>query len=81
MTLKLAQFCNDPQKYPQNLHTPKNNNFSQNPKNIEIQNFEPKHSPSLRMCEKIRVPPPPPPWDMRMRRLVRVSLLVYKRYG
>ena len=33
MTLKLAQFCDDPpKKYPQNLHTPKN---------IEIQNFEP----------------------------------------
>ena len=23
MTLKLAQFCDDPKKYPQNLHTPK----------------------------------------------------------
>ena len=22
MTLKLAQFCDDPPKYPQNLHTP-----------------------------------------------------------
>ena len=62
MTLKLAQFCDDPKKYPQNLHTPQNNNFSENPKNIEIQNFEPpKNSPSLRMCENIRVQSPPPP--------------------
>ena len=31
MTLKLAQFCDDPQKNPQNLHTPKNIHFSENP--------------------------------------------------
>ena len=50
MTLKLAQFCDDPKKYPQNLHAPKNIHFSENPKNIEIQNFEPqKNGPSLRM--------------------------------
>ena len=28
-------------KYPQNLHTPKNIYFSENPQNNEIQNFEP----------------------------------------
>ena len=38
-----------PQKYPQNHHTPKKS-FSENPKNIAIQNFEPpKNDPSLRM--------------------------------
>ena len=61
MTLKLAQFCDDPKKYPQNLHTPKNIHFSGNPKKIlkfRILN-PPKNSPSLRMCESIRVPPPP----------------------
>ena len=42
MTLKLAQFCDDPKKYPQNLHTPQKYSFSQTPKNIEIQNFEPQ---------------------------------------
>ena len=48
-----------PKKYPHNLHTPKNIHFSENPKNIEIQNFEPKKKDlSLRMYEKIRVPPP-----------------------
>ena len=31
MTLKLAQFCDDPQKYPQNLHTPKNIHIPENP--------------------------------------------------
>ena len=63
MTLKLAQFCDDPQKistkssYPQKILI-----FLKTPKNIEIQNFEPKkNAPSLRMCENIRVPPPPPP--------------------
>ena len=34
-----------PKKYPQNLHTRKNIYFSENPKNIEIQNFEPKKWP------------------------------------
>ena len=38
--LNIDQFCYDPQKYPQSLHTPKNIHFSQNPKNIEMQNFE-----------------------------------------
>ena len=43
MTLKLAQFCDDPKKYPQNLHTPqKIFIFLKTQKNIEIQNFEPK---------------------------------------
>ena len=51
-------FCDDPKKYPQNLHTPKIFIFLKPPKNIENQNFEPpKNSPSLRMCEIIRVPP------------------------
>ena len=55
MTLKLAQFCDDPKKnstkssYPQKIFF-----FLKTPKNIEIQNF----GPSLRMCENIRVPPP-----------------------
>ena len=63
MTLKLAQFCDDPKKYPQNLHTPPQKNiFLKTQKNIDIQNFKPKkNGPSLRMCENIRVPPPPPP--------------------
>ena len=31
-----------PKKYPQNLHTPKNIIFSENPQKVEIQNFESK---------------------------------------
>ena len=63
MTLKLAQFCNDPKKYPQNLHTPKTYSFFSKPKKIlKFRILNPKNSPSLRrpMCENIRVPPPPP---------------------
>ena len=43
MTLKLAQFCDDPKKistkssYPKKIFI-----FLKTPKNIEIQNFEPK---------------------------------------
>ena len=46
-----------PKKYPLNLHAPKNIHFSENPQNIEIQNFEPKNGPSIRMYENIRVLP------------------------
>ena len=34
--------------------------FLKTPNNIEIQKFDPKNGPSLRMYEYIRVPPPPP---------------------
>ena len=58
-----------PKNYPQNLHTQKNIHFSEKPKTYG--NFDPPHpppppppkkknSPSLRMYENIRVPPPPP---------------------
>ena len=55
-----------PQKYPQNVHTPKNIIFSENPQKIlKFKNLTPKNGPSLRMYENIRVPPwgpdPPPP--------------------
>ena len=57
MTLKLAQFCDEPQKistkssYHQKIFI-----FLKTPKNIEIQNLEPpKNGPSLRMCENIIV--------------------------
>ena len=56
----MGQFCGDtPKKYPQNLHTPKNIYFLKIPKNIEIQNFELKNNPSLRIYKNVRVPP----WD------------------
>ena len=42
MVLNIGQFCGDPKKYPQNLHTPKIFIFLKPPKNIEMQNFEPK---------------------------------------
>ena len=41
---RIVQFCDDPIKYPQNLHTPKN---------IEIQNFEPPQIARAYVCMKI----------------------------
>ena len=67
MTLKLGHFCDDPppqKKKPHNLHTPNNFHFSEKPKNIEIQNFEPLKIVGAYVCVKISEypPPPPPPW-------------------
>ena len=47
-----------PKKYPQNLHTPKNIYFYENPKNIEIRNFEPKKMTWAYVCTKISENPP-----------------------
>ena len=50
-------FSTDPKclwkKYPQNLHTPKDIYFSENPKNIEIQNFGPRKMTRAYVCIKI----------------------------
>ena len=54
MTLKLAQFWDDPQKistkssYPKKIFI-----FQKPPKNIEIQNFEPKKMDRAYVCVKI----------------------------
>ena len=51
-----------PQKYPQNLHTPKNINFSENPQKYWNGKFRTQNNdPRLRMYKNIRLPPPPPP--------------------
>ena len=61
MTLKLAKFCDDPQKistkssYPQKIFI-----FLKTPKNIEIQDFEPKKMGRAYVCVKISEYPP---WD------------------
>ena len=49
MTPKYSPICDDPKKYSQNLYTPQNIHFSENPKN----------ETSLRMYENIRVSPLP----------------------
>ena len=54
-----------PKKYPQNLHTPRNIHFSENPQNIEIQNFEPPKMTRAYVCMKISEYPPPLPWALR----------------
>ena len=56
-----------PKKYPQNLNTPKKYSFFwKPPKNIEIQNFEPKKMDRAYVCVYIsEYPPPPLPWDWR----------------
>ena len=47
MTLKLAQFCDDPPKKisTKSSYPPKNIHFSEPPKNIEIQILNPKKYP------------------------------------
>ena len=51
-----------PQKYPQNLHTPKNTIiFLKTRKKLKFKILNTKNDHSLRMYENIRVPPPPPP--------------------
>ena len=62
MTLKLAQYCDDPKKistkspYPKKIIV-----FLKTPKNIEIQNFEPQKIAPAYVCVKISEYPPPPP--------------------
>ena len=57
-TLKPAQFCDDPQKYPQNHHTPKKYSFFwKPPRNIEIQNFEPPKIARAYVCVKYQSTP------------------------
>ena len=68
MTLKLAQFCDDPNKistkssYPQKIFI-----FLKPPKNIEIQRIlNPKKwaEPTYVWKYQSTPPPPPPPWDL-----------------
>ena len=72
MTLKLAQFCDDPKKiptkssYPQKIFI-----FLKTPKNIEIQNFEPKKMGRAYVCVKISEYPP---WGGRFPRLLDKAL-------
>ena len=47
-----------PKNYPQNLHTPQFFFLSENQKNIEIQNFEPKKMTRAYVCMKITEYPP-----------------------
>ena len=62
MTLKQAQFCEDPQKistkssYPKKIFI-----FLKTPKNIEIHDFEPKKMGRAYVCVKISEYPP---WDL-----------------
>ena len=50
---RIVQFYDDPKRYPQNLHTPKNIQFSENPQKIEIQNCEPLKITRAYVCMKI----------------------------
>ena len=42
ITLKLVQFLDDPKKYPQNFHTPKNVHFSEAPKILKFKILNPQ---------------------------------------
>ena len=76
MTLKLAQFCDDPKRistkssYPQKILI-----FLKTPKNIEIQNIEPKKMVRAYVYVKISEypPPPPPPWGLTLARFFMFS--------
>ena len=58
MTLKLAQFCDDPKKYPQNLHTPqKYTRFSKPPKILKFRILNPKKLPGPMYVWKCQSPP------------------------
>ena len=48
-----------PQKISAKSSYPKNIHFSENPKNIEIQNFEPQKIARAYVCVKISEYPPP----------------------
>ena len=63
MTLKLAQFCDDTQKISTKSSYPQKYSLKP-PKNIDIQNFEPKKMVRAYVCVEISEypPPPPPPW-------------------
>ena len=50
---RIVQLCDNPIKYPQNLHTPKIFSFRKTPKDIEIQNFEPPKIALAYVCMKI----------------------------
>ena len=70
MTLKLAQFCDDPKKIStKSSHPPQKINFSENPKNIEIQNFEPKKMGRAYVCVKISEYPPGPYSHFNMKQI------------
>ena len=49
-------FCDYHTIYSHFHHNTENNHFSEKIQNIEIQNFEPKNGPRLRIYETIRVP-------------------------
>ena len=59
MTLKLAQFCDNPKKISTKSSYPQKYSFFWKPlKNIEIQNFEPKKMGQAYVCVKISESPP-----------------------
>ena len=58
-----------PKKYPQNLHTQKIFIFLKTPKNIEIQNFEPKKMGRAYVCVKI------PPLGHGLRQIRKIQTL------
>ena len=63
VTLKLAQFCDDPKKISTKSSHPKEIFifFLKTKKKIEIQNFEPKKIARAYVCVKTSEYPPPPP--------------------
>ena len=79
MTLKLAQFCDDPKKIPTKSSYPKKILiFLKTPKNIEIQNFEPQKIGRAYVCVKISEYPP---WGGLLPSFVQIMPLGSKMVG
>ena len=61
MTPKYSPICEDPQKYPSSYKKKQTILLSENPQNIEIQNFESPKMVCAFLCMNISESPPPPP--------------------
>ena len=54
---------------------PKNINFSENPQNSEIQNFEPQKMTQADVCMKISEYHPPPPGDIPPKLKILITVI------
>ena len=73
MSLELAQFCDDPKKYPQNLHTPQKYSFFWKPQKIlkfRLLNTQKKSEPTY-VWKYQCTPPPPWGWQLFMQEEIK----------
>ena len=78
MIQKNNQLMSKPKKISSKTHYPKNSDFSENPKNTEFQNFDPKKISQAYVYieyQSTPAPPPPPPWESYEEFLAQVHLV------